>query len=104
MLKELLLPAIVGALFGGGSVGAGIKFWADHTYTHKDDHEHEHVAMVAEFGQSLRQSSDQSRIYVLQDQIRAIKQRAAREDRPLTLIDLDDIDELNTQIDNLKGW
>lgn len=104
MIREAIISAVIGVVIGGGGATGAMKFWADHTYTHKDTHEHEHETMVAGFEQSLKKSSDQSQIYNLQDQIRNIKREAARQGRPLTQFEINDIEELQNKINNLKGW
>ena len=111
MIKELLLPALVGAIFGGGSVGAGVKFYMDHTYLpitkYEEDHnEHgvEHIELVASFDQSAQRATEQAQIYALQKQISEIRRQAARQNRGLTQYEEYDIKEMETKIDNLKGW
>ena len=71
-----------------GGVGIGGKYYADHEY----------VSMNA-----YQQSNVQNRIWSLQDQIKNIERKAAREGRGLTTLELQDIKELQTEINNLKG-
>lgn len=92
-MREILIGALVAFLMGGASAAGTLKFYADHTYV-----------SLAAFEQTVRQSSDQSRIYTLQDRIKQIKRDAARQGRPLNQYELNDIEEMETEINNLKGF
>jgi len=87
MIKEALITTLVATGVGGS--GYALKFWADNTYIRQD---------------TYQRSIGQERIWSLQDRINNIRKQAAREDRQLTQFELNDIDELQQQIDNLKGW
>ena len=87
-MKEILIATALSFAVGGGSIGAGMKFYADHTY----------ISMNA-----YQQANDQNRVWQLQDRIKAIKRRAAREDRQLSTAEKLDIEELQTEINNIKG-
>ena len=86
MIKETVINYALAASIAGG--GVGLKFYADHTY----------ISMNA-----YQQTNTQNRVWALQDQIKNIKRRAAREGRVLTTLELQDVEELEQQINNLKG-
>ena len=86
MIKDVVVNTMLVALLGGG-LTAG-KFYGDHTY----------ISMNA-----YQQTNTQNRIWNLQDQIKNIQRKAARENRVLTTLEKQDIKELQTEIGNLKG-
>ena len=79
---------VIAFVVGNGTAGGAMKFYADHTF----------ISMNA-----YQQANDQNRVWQLQDRIKAIKRRAAREDRSLTTAEALDIEELQTEINNIKG-
>ena len=85
-MKDIIVNTMLVAILGGG-LTAG-KFYGDHTY----------ISMNA-----YQEANAQTRIWALQDQIKVIERNAAREDRVLTTLERQDIKELQTEIDNLKG-
>ena len=85
MIKETAINYMLAASIAGS--GVGLKFYADHTY----------ISMNA-----YQQTNTQNRIWNLQDQIKNIQRKAAREGRVLTTLELQDIRELETEIKNLK--
>lgn len=99
-MKSTIIAALVSALFSGASVGAAVKFWADHTYELKVEAAEKYLAM----DNSIKQTASQQRIWTLQDRIQVIHRNAERQNRPLTTAEQNDIRELETQINNLKGW
>lgn len=99
-MKQIFIAALVSFIMGGASAAGTLKFYADHTYVSIDTH----TATIAAIEQTMRQSSDQSRIYALQDYIKQIKRQAAREGRPLTRYELNDIEEAQMEINKLTGW
>ena len=86
MIKETAINYLLAASIAGG--GVGLKFYADNTY----------ISMNA-----YDKSQVQQRIWSLQDQIKQIKRIAARQTRGLTILERNDIEELQIEIDNLKG-
>jgi hypothetical protein len=99
-MKSALIAAAISFLMGGASAGTAVKFYADHTYELKLEAAEKYLAM----DNSIKQTASQQRIWVLQDRIAQIRRTAERNDRPLTTADKNDIRELETQINNLKGW
>ena len=85
MIKETAINIILATAIGGTGIAG--KYYADHEY----------VSMNA-----YQQSNIQSRVWNLQDQIKTIQRKAAREGRLLTTIELQDIKELEIEIKNLK--
>ena len=85
-MKDIIVNTMLVAILGGG-LTAG-KFYGDNTY----------ISMNA-----YQEANAQTRIWALQDQIKVIERNAAREDRVLTTLERQDIKELQTEIDNLKG-
>jgi hypothetical protein len=86
MVKDMVVNALLVAALGGGMTAG--KFYGDHTYISMNEY---------------AQGKVQDRVWVLQDQKKAIKREAAREGRSLTTLELQDIEEINIEIDNLKG-
>ena len=86
MIKETAINTLIVVALGGGGMQAG-KYYADHTY----------ISMNA-----YQQSQVQQRTWSLQDQIKTIQRKAAREGRGLTTIELQDIEEIKTEIKNLE--
>jgi len=87
MIRETIITTVIALSIGG--LGTGAKIIADSTYLRQD---------------TYRQSISQERIWTLQDRINSIRKQAARESRQLTQFEQNDINELQQQIDNLKGW
>ena len=86
MIKETVINYLLVAAIGGTGVAG--KYYADHEY----------ISMNV-----YQQTNTQNRVWALQDQIKNIKRRAAREGRVLTTLELQDVEELEQQINNLKG-
>jgi peptidoglycan hydrolase CwlO-like protein len=86
MIKDLAVNALLVTALGGGMTAG--KYYADHTYISMNDYQ---------------QSNTQNRVWSLQDQIKTIQRKAAREGRALTTLELQDIEEIKIEIDNLKG-
>lgn len=87
-MKETVIAMTIAFIVGNGTAGGALKYYADHTY----------ISMNA-----YEKANDQNRVWALQDRIKSIKRRAARENRPLTTAEKLDIEELNTEINNIKG-
>ena len=87
-MKETVIAMVIAFVVGNGTAGGAMKYYADHTY----------ISMNA-----YQQANDQNRVWQLQDRIKAIKRRAAREDRQLSTAEKLDIEELQTEINNIKG-
>ena len=85
MIKDLAVNALLATALGGGMTAG--KYYADHTY----------ISMNA-----YQQSNTQNRVWSLQDQIKTIQRKAAREGRALTTLELQDIEEIKTEIRNLE--
>jgi hypothetical protein len=107
MIREAVISGLVGMVFGGASVGTGMKFYADHIYesqiTAKETHEALEVDIAA-VSSAQQKASNKQRIRQLQGWIKATRRGAERQDRPLTTAENNDITEWQTEIDNLKGW
>ena len=86
-MKETVIAMVIAFVVGNGTAGGAMKYYADHTY----------ISMNA-----YQQANDQNRVWALQDRIKAIKRRAVRENRPLTTAEELDIEELQTEINNLR--
>ena len=86
-MKETVIAMVIAFVVGNGTAGGAMKYYADHTY----------IIMNA-----YQQANDQNRVWALQDRIKAIKRRAVRENRPLTTAEELDIEELQTEINNLR--
>ena len=85
MIKETAVNYILAAALAGGF--GGMKYYNDHEY----------VSMNA-----YQQANTQNRVWSLQDQIKSIQRKAAREGRALTTLELQDIKELQIEINNLE--
>ena len=85
MIKETAINIVLVSAIGG--TGMAGKYYADHEY----------ISMNA-----YQQSQVQQRTWALQDQIKTIQRKAAREGRGLTTIELQDIEEIKTEIKNLE--
>lgn len=84
-MKETIINYLLaGAMASGLGVG---KYYADHTY----------ISMNA-----YQQTNTQNRVWSLQDQIKNIQRKAAREGRALTTLELQDIKELQIEVNNLE--
>ena len=98
MIKETIINYVLAASIAGG--GVGLKFYADHTYISMNAYEKTNAQNRAQ----AEKTNTQNRVWALQDQIKAIRRKAAREGRSvLTTLELQDIRELETEIKNLKG-
>lgn len=108
MIRELVMTALVSATFGGASVGAGMKFYADHIYTLQTASEAEHEeleVLIAAVDARQTQASNVQRVKQLQGWIAATRRRAEYAGRPLTTAEANDIKEWETEIVNIRqGW
>ena len=108
MIKEILLPAIAGALFGGASVGGGMKFYADHIYVSQIKAEAKHDELddsIVAMNEQIKRSSNRQRIKQLQGWIESTRRTAERNNRGLTTAEKNDIRKWETEIGNLnQGW
>ena len=78
---------VIAFVVGNGTAGGAMKFYADHTF----------ISMNA-----YQQANDQNRVWVLSDRKRAIKRNAVRQDRELTPIEKQDIEEIEEEIKTLR--
>jgi hypothetical protein len=85
MIKDLAVNALLVTALGGGMTAG--KYYADHTYISMNSYE---------------QGKIQDRVWVLQDRKKAIKREAAREGRELTTFELQDVEEIEIEVQNLK--
>ena len=99
-MKELLIASVFSFALGGGSVGAGMKFYADHVYESKLSAEEKYLAM----NNVIKQTAAQQRIWQFQDKIKALHRKVEREGRSLTAAERNDLREWEQEITNLKGW
>jgi hypothetical protein len=86
MIKDVAINTIIVTLLGGGGLKAA-QYYGDNTYISMNSYE---------------QGKIQDRVWVLQDRKKAIKREAAREGRGLTTIELQDVEEIEDDIKNLK--
>lgn len=94
MIKEAIFGAIIGGVFPAG------LYLADARYETIESAELQYASIE----NAIKKSSAQQRIYSLQDEIKKIKRRAARLGRDLMPSEKNDVEELQREIDNLKGW
>ena len=108
MIKEIIIPAMAGALFGGASVGGGMKFYADHIYVSQIKAEETHDELnnsIVAMNEQIKRSSNRQRIKQLQGWVESTRRTAQRQRRELTTAENNDIRKWETEISNLnQGW
>lgn len=106
-MKQTLIAVIISFLAGGGSAGAVVKFWADHTYELQTTADETHNTIrieLAAVSDEMRAASNRQRVLQLQGWIDQLHRNAERKERALTTSEKNDIREWQTEINNLKGW